>query len=54
MIEWFDFNYGEINSRKSHILFSGNDNIRTNLEDNTIMSKNKNKLLGIIFDSKLS
>ena len=49
----FDFNYMKINSAKSHILFSGNDNVRANI-DNTLISENKNELLGIIFDSKLS
>ena len=44
----------KINSRKIHILFSGNDNVSANIDDYTIISQNKNKLLGIILDSKLS
>ena len=52
--KWFVFNYIKINSRKSHILFSENDNASTNISDNTILSENKNKLLGMILDSKLS
>ena len=39
---------------KIHILFSGNDNVSTNNDDNTIISDKKHKLLGIILDSKLS
>ena len=44
----------KINVGKSHILFSGNDNVSANIDDNTIISENKNELLGIILDSKLS
>ena len=29
--KWFDFNYMKINSGKSHILFSGNDNVSVNI-----------------------
>ena len=43
----------KINSQKSHILFSGNDNISADIDDNTIISENKNELLGISLDSKL-
>ena len=44
----------KINSGKSHILFSGNDNISANIDSHTIISENKNELLGIILYSKLS
>ena len=44
----------KINSGKSHILFSGNDNVSANIDNHTIISENKNELLGIILDSKLS
>ena len=44
----------KINCGKSHILFSGNDNASANIDDHTIISENKNELLGIILDSKLS
>ena len=54
LFKWFDFNYMKINSGKSHILFSGNDNVSANIDDHTIISENKNELLGIILDSKLS
>ena len=43
----------KINSGKSHILFSGNDNVSVNINDNTIISENKTELLGIILDSEL-
>ena len=36
------------------MLFSGNDNVSANIDDHTIISENKNELLGIILDSKLS
>ena len=36
----------KINSGKSHILFSGNDNVSANI------SESKNELLGIILDLK--
>ena len=55
LFKWVDCNYIKINSGKSHIiLFSGNDNVSANIDDNTIISESKNKLLGIILDSKLS
>ena len=44
----------KINSGKGHILFSGNDNASVNINDHTIIFENKNELLGIIVDSKLS
>ena len=43
----------KMNSGKSYILFSRNDNVSANIDDNTIISENKNKLLGIILDSNL-
>ena len=36
------------------MLFSGNDNVSTNNDNNTIISDKKHELLGIILDSKLS
>ena len=36
------------------MLFSENDNVNANIDDHTITSENKNELLGIILDSKLS
>ena len=54
LFKWFDFNYMKINSGKSHILFSGNDNVSANIDDHTIISENKNEPLGIILGSKLS
>ena len=54
LFKWFDFNYMKINSGKSHMLYSGNDNGIANIDDHTIISENKNKLLGIMLDSKLS
>ena len=44
----------KINSGKSHILLSGNDNVSANFDNNTIISENENELLDIILDSKLS
>ena len=44
----------KINNGKSHILFSGNDNVIANIDNHTIISENKNELLGIILDSKLA
>ena len=44
----------KINSGKSHILFSGIDNVSANIGNHTIISENKNELLGITLDSKLS
>ena len=41
------------NSRKKHILFSRNDNVSANSDDNTTISENKNELVGIVLDSKL-
>ena len=44
----------KINSGKSHILLSGNDNVSANIDNHTIIFENQNELLGIILDSKLS
>ena len=54
LFKWFHFNYMKINSGKSHILFSGNDNVNANTGNHTIISENKNELLGIILAPKLS
>ena len=43
----------KINGGKSYILLSGNDNGSANIDNHTIISENKNELLGIILDSKL-
>ena len=52
-LQWFDFNDMKTNSRKKHILFSRNDNVSANSDDNTTISENKNELVGIVLDSKL-
>ena len=36
------------------MLFSGNDNVSTNIDNNTIISEYKNELLGINLTPKLS
>ena len=54
LFKWFYFNYMKMNSEKSHILFSGNDNVSANIDDHIIISEKKNELLGIILDSKAS
>ena len=43
-----------INSGKSYILFSVNDTGSVNIDNNDIAFENKNELLGIVLDSKLS
>ena len=43
LFKWFDFNYMKINSGKSHILLSRNDNVSANIDDHTIISENKNE-----------
>ena len=35
LFQWFDFNYIKISSGKRDILFSGNDNVRTDIDNNT-------------------
>ena len=45
LFKWFNLNYMKINSGKSHILFLGNDNISANMDNQTIISENKNELL---------
>ena len=42
----------KINSGESHIMFSRNNNVSANIDDNTIISENKTELVGIIRDSK--
>ena len=44
----------KIKSGKSHILFSGNSNVSANIENPDIISEDKNELVGVILDSKLS
>ena len=44
----------KINSGNSHIMFSGNNNVSANIDDNAIISQKKNELLAIISDSKSS
>ena len=50
LFKWFDFNYMKITSGKSHLLFSGYDNVSANIDDHIIISENKNDILGIILD----
>ena len=50
LFKWFDFNNMKINSGKSHILFSVNDNVSANIDNHTIISENKNELLGTTLD----
>ena len=50
LFKWFDFNCMKISSGKSHILFSGNINVSANIDNQTIITENKNELLGIILD----
>ena len=44
----------KINSGKSRILLSGNGHVSVHIDNNAITSENKNELLGIVLDSKLS
>ena len=48
---WFDFNYMKINSGK--LLFLRNDKCKC-YDDHTTISENKNELLSIVLDPKLS
>ena len=41
-------------SGKIHILFPGNDFESFNIDNNAITFENKNELLGVVLDSKLS
>ena len=54
LFKWFDFNFMKINSGKSHMLFSGNDNVSANIDDHISISENKNEIVGIILNLKLS
>ena len=51
--KWFDFSYMKINSI-NNIPFSGNNNVSANIDNHTIIPENKNEVLGVILDSKLS
>ena len=53
LFQWSDTTNIKINSGKNHILFSGNALVSTNINNSTIKSDNKNKLLGTVLDSKL-
>ena len=54
LFQQFENNYMKMNSGKNHILFSENDNVSATIVDNTIISENKNEVLVIILDSKIS
>lgn len=44
----------KINSGNSHVMFSENNNVSANIDDNVIISQKKYELLAIISDSKSS
>ena len=44
----------KIKSGRSHMLFSGNDNVSANIDEHSIISENKNELLGILLNTKFS
>ena len=54
LFKLFDFNYMKINGEKRRVLFSENDSVSATIDDHTIISENKNELLGITLDLKPS
>ena len=52
-LNWFKENKHKVNLDKCHLIVSGSENAKINLDDFTITNSKKEKLLGIIFDDKL-
>ena len=53
LFQWFELSNVKINSGKSRILFSEDDVVSVNIDNNAVTSENKNELLGIVLDSKI-
>ena len=52
--QWLKENYMNINSDKSHLLLSGNNNFVAKVDNFEIQSEKQQELLGIVIDSNLS
>ena len=53
LLSWFKGNQRKLSLGKFHLIFSGTENVKINLDDVTIRNSKKGKLFGIIFDNKL-
>ena len=54
LFNWLKSNYMKVNTDKSHLLLSGNTKLTSNIDNNIIESEEKQELLGVIIDSRLT
>ena len=54
LFNWLKSNYMKVNTDKSHLLLSGNIKLTSNIDKNIIESEEKQELLGVIIDSRLT
>ena len=54
LFTWQNNNYMKANTDKSHLLLSGNNNLKANIDGNVIESEDNQVLHNIIIDCKLS
>ena len=54
LFNWLKSNYMKVNTDKSHLLLSGNIKLTSNIDNNIIEYEEKQELLGVIIDSRLT
>ena len=54
LFNWLKSNYMKVNTDKSHLLLSGNIKLTSNIDNNIIESEEKQELLDVIIDSRLT
>ena len=54
LFNWLKSNYMKVNTDKSHLLLSGNIKLTKNIDNNIIESEEKQELLDVIIDSRLT
>ena len=54
LFDWFKDNYLKANAEKCHLLLSTNETQQMQINETIIDSSNKQKLLGVLIDNKLS
>ena len=54
LFNWSKSNYMKVNTDKSHLLLSGNIKLTSNIDNNITESEEKQELLGVIIDSRLT
>ena len=54
LFNWLKSNYMKVNTDKSNLLLSGNIKLTSDIDNNIIESEEKQELLGVIIDSRLT